>query len=151
MAAPIREQTPIGDEELTRAIEGGDPDLAEFAFRLRTATDEPLLTKRGSAVEGLTAGMVKTGPRIPADCPAASALRISCLFNEEQWTIDSPRDQPFRAQRSTVDEDRLHKDVNGGPITDRAHLDETFCITTMTSLRNHLPQRPEHGRFLRAE
>lgn len=38
IAAPIREQTPIGDEELTRAIEGGDPDLAEFAFRLRTAT-----------------------------------------------------------------------------------------------------------------
>lgn len=39
MAAPIREQTPIGDEELTRAAEqGGDPDLAEFAFRLRTAT-----------------------------------------------------------------------------------------------------------------
>lgn len=39
MAAPIREQTPIGDEELTRAIEqGGDPDLAEFAYRLRSAT-----------------------------------------------------------------------------------------------------------------
>lgn len=39
MAAPIREQTPIGDEELTRAIEqGDDPDLAEFAFRLRTST-----------------------------------------------------------------------------------------------------------------
>lgn len=38
-AAPIREQTPIGDMELTRAIEqGSDPDLAEFAFRLRTGT-----------------------------------------------------------------------------------------------------------------
>lgn len=39
MAAPIREQTPIGDGELTRTIEdAGDPDLAEFASRLRTAT-----------------------------------------------------------------------------------------------------------------
>lgn len=39
MAAPIREQTPIGDEKLTKAIEqDGDPDLAEFAFRLRTGT-----------------------------------------------------------------------------------------------------------------
>lgn len=39
MAAPIREQTPIGDEKLTKAIEqGSDPDLAEFAFRLRTGT-----------------------------------------------------------------------------------------------------------------
>lgn len=38
MAAPIREQTPISDEELTRAIEQGDQDLAEFASRLRTAT-----------------------------------------------------------------------------------------------------------------
>lgn len=42
MAAPIREQIPIGDEELTRAIEqGDDPDLAEFAFRLRTSTGGP--------------------------------------------------------------------------------------------------------------
>lgn len=40
MAAPIREQAPIG-EELTRAIEqGGDPDLAEFAFRLQSATGD---------------------------------------------------------------------------------------------------------------
>lgn len=50
MAAPIREQAPIGDEKLTRALEqSDDPDLAEFAYRLQTATtDSKLQTARPS-------------------------------------------------------------------------------------------------------
>jgi hypothetical protein len=38
-AAPIREQSPIGDGELTKVIEeSSDADLAEFASRLQTAS-----------------------------------------------------------------------------------------------------------------
>ncbi|KAK2598432.1 hypothetical protein N8I77_011850 [Diaporthe amygdali] len=40
MAVPIREQAPIGDSELTNAIEeGSDPDLTEFIFRLRAGKE----------------------------------------------------------------------------------------------------------------
>ena len=58
MAAPFREQTPIGDGDLARAIEeAGDPDLAEFASRLRTATGgselRTAITSSGSGTVGL--------------------------------------------------------------------------------------------------
>ncbi|KAJ0122312.1 hypothetical protein J7T55_002825 [Diaporthe amygdali] len=40
IAVPIRKQAPIGDSELTNAIEeGSDPDLTEFIFRLRAGKE----------------------------------------------------------------------------------------------------------------
>lgn len=60
MAAPIGEQSPIGDGDLTRVIEeSGDPDLAEFASRVQTASGgSKLLTARPSpgSSDGATKG-----------------------------------------------------------------------------------------------
>lgn len=56
--------------------------------------------------------MVKTDPLICADRPAPLASGTSCLLDEEKWTAThTAGDQPFRAQRSTVGQDGLHKDI----------------------------------------
>lgn len=58
--------------------------------------NQPLLTKCGSAVEGLTAGIVKTDAHIPADRPATLASKISHLFNEDSGLRSvHPETSPF--------------------------------------------------------
>lgn len=64
MAAPVHEQSPIGDGGLTRVIEeSGDPDLAEFALRVQTASGgSKFLTARPSL--GSSRGATKSTARV---------------------------------------------------------------------------------------
>lgn len=95
----------------------------------RAIAYEALLRGRDRGDRGEPGLNGKDGPSDHSRPSCSVGLGIRCLLDEEQWTtIHTPRLQPCRTQRSTLDDDIPHKGVNVVSFLIEAHLGETFRI-----------------------